>query len=63
VIAGTSPGGMVPVAHAARSGFETAISLPAGTVGPYLAVQALYAAGRPLGVSQPASESGLAVAG
>jgi hypothetical protein len=63
VIAGTSPGGMVPVAHAARSGFETAISLPAGTVGPYLAVQALDAAGRPLGVSQPASENGLAAGG
>jgi hypothetical protein len=42
-----------------RSGFETAIPIPAGTTGPYLAVQALGADGQVLGTSAAASQSGL----
>jgi hypothetical protein len=41
------------VAQAARTGFETAIGLPPGAPGPYLAVQALDAGGRVL-ASSPA---------
>ena len=36
VLAGSGPIGTVQVAQAPRSGFETAIPLPAGTVGPFL---------------------------
>jgi hypothetical protein len=50
VLAGASAGTMAPLAGAARSGFETAIALPAGA-GPYVAVQALDAAGDVIGVS------------
>ena len=38
-----------PVAQAPRSGFETAIALPAGTRGRYVTVQALGATGQVLG--------------
>ena len=48
-----------PVAQAARSGFETAIALPAGTAGPYVTVQALDAAGSVLGTSVASAQSGL----
>jgi hypothetical protein len=51
VLAGPTPTSLKPVAQGPRSGFETAIPMPAGTVGPYVAVQALDAAGLPLGVS------------
>jgi hypothetical protein len=60
VLAGTSTTTLNPVARAQRSGFETAVVLPPGTVGPFLAVRALDGTGRVLAVSQPASESGLA---
>jgi hypothetical protein len=63
VLAGTSPTALTPVAQTPRGGFETAIMLPTGTVGPYVAVQALDASGRALGVSQAASEPGLAAGG
>jgi len=56
VLAGATPAQMEPVAQAPRGGFETAIALPAGTAGPYLAVQALGAEGQPLGVSAAAPE-------
>jgi hypothetical protein len=51
VLAGDSANSMRPVAHTARSGFETAIPLP----GSYhtFEVQALNAQGRAIGVSKP----------
>jgi hypothetical protein len=42
-----------------RSGFETAMTVPAGTIGPYVAVQALDAAGRVLSSSAPVAEAAL----
>jgi hypothetical protein len=60
VLAGPSPASLRPVASAPRSGFETPIALPAGVAGPVLAVEALDAAGRVLGVSAPASQPALA---
>jgi hypothetical protein len=51
VLAGATPASLSAVAQAPRSGFETAVALPAGTGGPYLAVQALDASGRVLGAS------------
>jgi hypothetical protein len=60
VLAGPSPAGLSTVALSARSGFEASIAVPASTVGPYVAVQALDSAGRVLGASQAASEAGLA---
>jgi hypothetical protein len=63
LLAGMSPTALNPVARAERSGFETAVLLPPGTIGPYVAVQALDGADRVLGVSQPASEPGLAAGG
>jgi hypothetical protein len=59
LLAGPSASSLQAVAQVARSGFETAIAVPAGTVGPYLAVQALGAAGQVLGASAAVSESGL----
>jgi len=56
VLAGRSATALVPVALAARSGFETAIALPASTTSTYLAVQALSAGGQALGVSPTAKE-------
>ncbi|HLH14289.1 MAG TPA: arylsulfotransferase family protein, partial [Solirubrobacteraceae bacterium] len=62
VLAGASASSLSAVAQAARSGFETAVALPAGTAGPYLEVQALDAAGEVLGTSpairQPALSRG-----
>jgi EmrB/QacA subfamily drug resistance transporter len=51
VLAGSTPGSLKPVAHAARSGFETPITVP----GSYhsFEVQALDAQGQPIGVSKP----------
>jgi Arylsulfotransferase (ASST) len=51
VLAGPSATSLKPVVEAARSGFETAITLPAGTAGPDVAVQALDAGGNVLGAS------------
>jgi hypothetical protein len=54
VLAGAAPTRLRPVAQRPRSGFETAIALPAGAVGPYLTVQGLDAEGHVLGVARPA---------
>jgi len=59
VLAGTTPATMRSVAQAPRGGFETAMALPAGTVGPNVAVQALDSAGRVLGTSATVAEPGL----
>lgn len=59
VLAGGSSTSLKPILTAPRSGFETAIALPGGTVGPYLAVQALDASGNVLGTSTAVSESAL----
>jgi hypothetical protein len=59
VLAGPSPSSLQAVAQAPRSGFETALALPPGAVGPYLTVQALDAAGQILGTSAAAAESAL----
>jgi Arylsulfotransferase (ASST) len=45
VLAGPSPTSLVPVAAAPRSGFETAIALPAGANAAYVAVQTLDGSG------------------
>jgi hypothetical protein len=63
VLAGTSPTALTLIAQAPRSGFETAISLPAITVGPFVAVEAIDAGGRVLGVSAASSVTGLAPGG
>jgi hypothetical protein len=59
LLAGASASALASVAETARSGFETAIALPSGTTGPYLAVQALGAGGEVLGTSATTSESAL----
>jgi hypothetical protein len=51
VLAGPSPAQLQPLAQAPREGFETAIPLPGGAAGPYVAIQALDSAGRALGIS------------
>jgi hypothetical protein len=51
VLAGRSPATLRPVLQAAKSGFETAIALPAGISLHYLAVQALDASGALIGAS------------
>jgi hypothetical protein len=58
VLAGATSGSLQPVAQAARSGFETVIALPAGTVGPYVTVQALDAAGAVIGTAPTGTISG-----
>jgi arylsulfotransferase ASST len=63
VLAGASAAGLQPVAQVVRSGFETAIPLPVGTAGPYLAVQALGASGQVLGVSPSVAEPALGAGG
>jgi hypothetical protein len=59
VLAGASPSSLGTVALEPRSGFETAIAVPAGTAGPYVEVQALGAAGQVLGSSAAVSEGSL----
>jgi hypothetical protein len=59
VLAGPSASSLTAVAQAPRGGFETAIPIPAATVGPYVAVQALGAAGQVLGTSAAVSQPGL----
>jgi hypothetical protein len=59
VLAGASASSMMTVTEVPRTGFETSIPIPAGTVGPYMSVQALNAAGEVLGSSTTASEAGL----
>ncbi len=51
VLAGASQASLAPAASAAKSGFETAIPLPAASPGDYVAVQALSAAGTVLATS------------
>ncbi len=59
VLAGASTSSLSAVTQVPRSGFETAIAVPAGTVGPYVEVQALDAAGQVIGTSAAAFESSL----
>jgi hypothetical protein len=59
VLAGPSPSSLAAVTQVARSGFETSIPIPAGTSGPYLAVQALGASGQVLASSTAAAQTGL----
>ncbi len=49
VLAGSSPNALAPTLSAARSGFQTTISVP--SPGPYVQVQALNGAGAIIGVS------------
>jgi hypothetical protein len=49
ILAGTTPQNLAPVADAGRTGFETAVAVPAGAA--YFAVEAQAAAGRDLGES------------
>ncbi|HWY90604.1 MAG TPA: arylsulfotransferase family protein, partial [Solirubrobacteraceae bacterium] len=58
VLAGTSATRMRTVAKRLRTGFETAIPVPAGAPGPYVTVQALDAEGRVLGVAPTAVRLG-----
>jgi hypothetical protein len=59
VLAGASAKALHPIATTARTGFETAIAVPAGTVGPILAVQALDGAAGVLGTSPALREPAL----
>jgi hypothetical protein len=54
VLAGSSPTSVKPLSATPRTGFETAIALPAGSSAPYVAVQALDATGAVMGVSPAA---------
>ncbi|HEY4897523.1 MAG TPA: arylsulfotransferase family protein [Solirubrobacteraceae bacterium] len=58
-LTGRTPAAMAPAAQAARSGFETALTLPAGTRGPDVSVQALDTGGHILGSSAVATQLGL----
>ena len=58
VLAGTSATHMHVVSQGARTGFESAIPVPAGTVGPYVTVEALDAGGHVLGVAPAAARLG-----
>ena len=53
VLAGARPDALAPVAEAPRTGFETAIALPASVTGSYATVQALDGAGAVLGMATP----------
>ena len=59
VLVGGTGRSLKPVAQAARSGFESAITLPAGTTGRYVTVQALDATGRVLGTAARTAVAGL----
>ena len=59
VLVGASKRSLKPVAQAARSGFESAITLPARTAGRYLTVQALDPTGRVLGMAVPVAQTNL----
>jgi hypothetical protein len=54
VLSGSSPTKLAPIAQAARSGFETAIALPAGALGRVVTVQALNVAGEVIGTAKTA---------
>jgi hypothetical protein len=51
VLAGASQAALAPLASVPKSGFETAIGLPASAPGPYVEVQALDSTGAVIGVS------------
>ena len=51
VLAGTSAAALAPMSSAPKTGFETAISLPAVSAGSYVQVQALDGAGAVIGAS------------
>jgi hypothetical protein len=51
VLSGASPASLTPLASRARTGFESAIHVPALAGGSYVAVQALDASGAVIGVS------------
>jgi hypothetical protein len=59
VFVGATSRSLKPVAQSARSGFETAIPLPAGASGKFVTVEALDASGRVLGGAAPVAVSGL----
>ncbi len=59
LLAGARASALTPVAQAPRSGFETALPVPAGVSGPYLAVEALDASGQRLAISGAVAEHGL----
>ncbi len=59
LMAGASAKSLRPILTAPRAGFETAITVPGGTSGPYLAVQALDGSGKVLGSAPAVSEPGL----
>jgi Arylsulfotransferase (ASST) len=60
VLSGPGPTELGPIAQAPRSGFETAIPLPAGAVGQYVTVQALDAGGAIIGTANPSRVAGSA---
>lgn len=59
VLTGGSPGSLGVAAQAPRSGFETALALPAAAAGPYVQVQALASSGAVIGVSAVSSQPAL----
>ncbi len=59
LLAGGSPSALHAILTVPRSGFETAMTVPAGTIGPYVAVQALDPTGRPLSSSAAVEEAAL----
>ena len=59
LLEGSGPTRLVATATVPRTGFETAIPLPASGSGAYLAVEPLDASGQALGVSAPALEAAL----
>jgi Arylsulfotransferase (ASST) len=59
LLAGPTAFALRPVAQVPHSGFETAIPVPAETVGPFVAVRALDANGNVLATSAVVSQSGL----
>jgi hypothetical protein len=58
LLAGPAPGSLQTVAEGPRTGFESALALPAGSAAGYLAVAALDAAGQVLGVSATVPAAG-----
>jgi hypothetical protein len=56
VLAGSSPGSLMPVAGASKTSFETTIQVP--VLAGYLQVQALSASGEILGTSKAIRPSG-----
>jgi hypothetical protein len=59
LLAGGSPSALHAILSVPRGGFETAMTVPSGTVGPYVAAQALDAAGHALASSTPVAEAAL----